>query len=171
MSDFFNKLSSYNLFNYLLPGVIFAVLADAFTQYKFIKDNIILGLFVYYFIGMIISRLGSLIIEPLLKKTRFLIFAEYEDYVSASKKDEKVNLLSEVNNTFRTICSLSMSLLFLKLFGTIAAKYSWLNQRSDLILIIFLLILFLFSYRKQTSYLKKRVQANVDGNINKEEKQ
>jgi len=68
MKDLLDKLSSYDIFNYLLPGVIFAVLAEKLTSFSFIKKDIILGVFLYYFIGLVISRIGSLFIEQFLKK-------------------------------------------------------------------------------------------------------
>ena len=35
MSDILDKLSSYNIFNYLLPDTLFAVAGDAFTSNSF----------------------------------------------------------------------------------------------------------------------------------------
>ena len=98
MKELFDKLSSYNIFNYLFPGVLFAVLANNLTSYKVLMDNILIGAFVYYFIGLVVSRVGSLILEPLLKLVRILHFASYKDFVRASKIDGKIELLSEINN-------------------------------------------------------------------------
>jgi len=86
MKDLLDKLSSYNIFNYLLPGIIFVVIAEKLTSFSFIQDDIIFGIFLYYFIGLVISRIGSLLIEPSLKKIRFLTFAPYSEFVTASKK-------------------------------------------------------------------------------------
>lgn len=160
MKDFLSKLSSYNLFNYLLPGIIFVVLAKELCNYSFVQQDIVLGVFLYYFIGLIISRFGSLVIEPILKYISFLRFAEYKDFVAASKKDEKIELLSEVNNTYRTLCSLFLLLGFLKIYGIIENKYTALKDWNSVILIFLLLVMFLFSYRKQTKYITKRIQAN-----------
>jgi hypothetical protein len=63
MINLLDKLSSYNLFNYLLPGIVFVILSSDFTRYSFVQQDIVLGLFLYYFIGLAISRFGSLIIE------------------------------------------------------------------------------------------------------------
>ena len=68
MKDLLEKLSSYNIFNYLLPGIVFVALADALTSFHFVQQDIVIGVFVYYFIGLIISRLGSIVIEPILSK-------------------------------------------------------------------------------------------------------
>lgn len=159
MSELLNKLSSYNLFNYLLPGVLFAALSGHVTKYSFIQEDIVTGVFVYYFIGLVISRVGSLVIEPLLKWGRFLKFADYKDFVSASKEDQKLEVLSETNNMYRTITSLFLLLFLLKLYERMTNKYSFLNDWNTYILIGVLLIMFLFSYRKQTKYITSRIEA------------
>jgi len=160
MKDIIDKLSSYNLFNYLFPGVVFVVLADAITDYSFIQQDVILGFFLYYFVGLVISRVGSLVVEPLLKCTSFLKFADYKDYVAATKKDERVELLSEVNNTYRTLCACFGLLVLLKLVEILGRKFSIPQGWELFILVVTLLVIFLFSYKKQTAYVKKRVEAN-----------
>ena len=160
MKDLLSKISSYNLFNYLFPGIIFVILASEFTHYSFIHKDIVIGLFLYYFIGLVVSRFGSLVIEPLLKYLSFLQFSEYKDFVAASKKDEKIELLSEVNNTYRTICSLFILLFLLKLYEKIEGIYPDLKEWNIIILVVLLLAMFLFSYRKQTSYITKRIEVN-----------
>jgi len=160
MKDIIDKLSSYNLFNYLLPGVVFVILADAITDYSFIQKDVVLGLFLYYFIGLVISRVGSLVVEPLLKRVSFLKFADYKDYVVATKKDERVELLSEVNNTYRTLCACFGLLILLKLVEILGKKFSIPQGWEFFILVVLLLVIFLSSYKKQTAYVKKRVEAN-----------
>ena len=90
MKDILQKLSSYNIFNYLLPGIVFVALLRLFTSYNLIVNEVIVGAFLYYFIGLIISRIGSLVIEPILKKTSLINFSDYGNFISASKKDEKI---------------------------------------------------------------------------------
>ena len=63
MSDLIDKLSSYNIFNYLLPGTLFAGAGSAFTSFDFTFDNLFIAGFAYYFFGLVISRIGSLVIE------------------------------------------------------------------------------------------------------------
>lgn len=160
MIEILDKISSYNLFNYLLPGILFVIIANKFTSYSFIESDLIIAAFVYYFIGLIISRFGSLIIEPILKKISFLKFADYRKFVSASKKDTKINLLSESNNMYRTFCSMLILLVLLKFYDLIEMKFQILNSWSPYILIGSLLLMFFYSYRKQTAYITKRIEAN-----------
>ena len=160
MKDLFSKLSSYNLFNYLLPGIIFVVLSSKMTPYSFIQEDIVIGVFLYYFIGLVISRFGSLVIEPVLKRLSFLRFTDYKDFVSASKADQKIEVLSEVNNMYRTLCTLFIFMLLLKVYQVVETKFPVLKEWSVIALVSLLLILFLFSYRKQTNYITKRIKAN-----------
>jgi len=161
MKDLLDKLSSYNIFNYLFPGVLFAVLADKLTSYKLLIDNVVIGVFVYYFLGLVVSRVGSLILEPLLKQIRILHFTPYEDYVRASKLDGKIELLSEINNMYRTLSSVFICLLFLYFYGFLEKKYTVISDYSLVLAIILLMILFVFSYRKQSDYIKVRVKRAI----------
>lgn len=159
MKEFLEKISSYNLFNYLLPGIIFVVIAKEFLGYSLIQTDVVVGVFLYYFIGLVISRFGSLTIEPILKKVRFLKFADYKDFVSASKLDSKIEIFSEANNTYRTFCSMLLLLLLLKLYIFIEFFHPWLKAWDVHILIELLLVLFVCSYKKQTGYITKRIRA------------
>ena len=90
MKEIIDKITTYNLFNYLLPGIIFVIFMNKFIGYDFVQDNNFIGGFLYYFIGMIISRIGSLIVEPVLEYLKFLKKSDYQEFVSASKKDSKI---------------------------------------------------------------------------------
>jgi len=160
MKELLAKLSSYNIFNYLFPGVVFVVLLSKISEYNFIQKDIITGAFLYYFIGLIISKVGSLFIEPFLKWINFLKFSEYPKFVSASKVDAKIDLFSEVNNMYRTLCSLFLLLVVSKAYETYLSELSFFKNYGSVFVIVLLLILFVFSYRKQTSYITKRVDSN-----------
>ena len=161
MKEVFEKISSYNIFNFLVPGILFVIFSKVFIGYNLFLQNDFMGAFLYYFIGMIISRFGSLIIEPFLKWSTFIKFADYKRFVLASQKDEKIAVLSEVNNTYRTLLSLFILLLGLKAFRFLKFRFAISDNCTYFILIFLLLIMFLFSYRKQTNYITKRIDANI----------
>lgn len=163
MNEIFDKISSYNIFNYLLPGTLFAAISDEYSSYSFIQDDVLLGVFYYYFIGLVISRVGSLVIEPFLKKIGFLKFTEYEKFLTASQVDEKLDELSEANNMYRTMCSLFIFVLGILVFDAVASSTPYLRDGAPYVVAVVLLFLFIFSYRKQTRYIVKRVnRANED---------
>lgn len=160
MNELLNKISSYNIFNYLLPGIVFVVLTGDSINYPLAGQDIVTLAFFYYFVGLVVSRVGSLIVEPLLKRYSFVKFADYKDFVAASKKDAQVEVLSEVNNTYRTLCALFGLLLLVKLYARVRARFPLLQEWDVIFLLVLLLVLFLFSYRKQTSYVTRRIKAN-----------
>ncbi len=162
MKELLNKISSYNLFNYLFPGVIFSMVISRWSEINLIQDDIVTGLFFYYFIGLVISRFGSLIIEPILKWINFVKFANYSDFVKASKKDQKLEILSESNNMYRTLISLFLIILLSKIYLKMTTNLGWGLQTHLGIITVSVLILFLFSYRKQTSYITKRIKSDLE---------
>lgn len=162
MIEFMDKLSSYKLFNYLLPGIIFTGLLNKVTQYSVVQDNLIIGVFIYYFIGLIISRIGSLVIEPFLKKCHFVVFANHEEFIRAGKVDAKLDILSEENNMYRTFCSLFFTLLIMKIYEVLEFNFKAIVNLREWIGLFTFLALFLFAYRKQTKYINSRINANKE---------
>ena len=160
MNEVISKLSSYNLFNNLLPGIIFSAMIEQFTHYSLIQDNLLIGVFLYYFIGLILSRVGSIVIEPFLKWIKFLKFAEYKDFVEASKKDGKIEIFSEQNNMYRTFIAMLLLFLILRAYEVLSLIYPIFESLGEYILLFSILLLFLISYKKQTSYIRKRVTIN-----------
>jgi hypothetical protein len=160
VKDILDKLTSYNIFNYLFPGVVFAIIAKTTTDYNFVQEDNLLGAFLYYFIGMTISRFGSVIIEPLFKKIKLIKYREYKEFIDASKKDSKIELLLEVNNTYRTLNAMTFSLLLLKFYNFLDTKFQFDNSTSLTVITIIITILYVFSYRKQANFIVKRIVAN-----------
>ena len=161
MKEFIEKISSYNLFNNLLPGILFAIIAKQTTKYDLIQSDILLGLFLYYFIGLIISRFGSLVFENILIKLKFVNYANYKDFVQTQKEDSKIDSLLESNNMFRTLSAMGFLLLFLKLYEYISIRLQIDDNITCISFVILIMTLFLFSYRKQTSYIRKRVEIHT----------
>ena len=161
MNDLLAKISSYNIFNYLLPGAVFVAISQPWTGYSFDQTNLVVAAFVYYFMGMVISRIGSLVVEPIAKKSSFVKFSAYSDFVKASQKDTKLETLSEANNTYRTLCGLFLAVIALKLYSLGEQAIPALIVWRVYILTVFLLVLFAASYKKQTRYVFERVRANI----------
>jgi len=161
MNDFLGKLSSYNLLNYLLSGVLFVILSEIFTSYSFAQEDLTIGIFLYYFVGLVISRVGSLLIDPVLKWTKFVRFADHSDFVKVSKIDHKLEVLSEQNNVYRTLIAVFGSVIFLKAFELLKGDFACIAKLESELLFIFILLLLLFGYRKQTAYITKRIEGNL----------
>lgn len=165
MEDLVKKVSQYQLFNFLLSGALFVFLLSKTTPISLTSEDVVLALFTYYFIGLFISRIGSLLIEPLLKKFKVVVFAPYSDYVDAAKKDPKIDPLSQENNTYRTL--ISTFTIFLATLAVYNYAGDFISAHLNIFyyaLAVALLILFVFSYRKQTKFIVERVKkANENG--------
>jgi hypothetical protein len=166
MNELLKKMSSYDIFNNLLPGILFVVLAKYITSYNFVQSDIILGLFLYYFIGLVISRIGSLFVEWLLKKIKFIKYCDHKDFATAQKQDKKIDTLLESNNMYRTFIAMEVLLLLLKLYELFTAKFQICDTATKIGLSLVILVLFLLSYRKQTKYIVKQVSYKLKDNDN-----
>lgn len=163
MDKFLDKISAYQFLNYMIPGTLFLVLVDVLGIYVLPLDNVLHMLFGGYCSGMVLSRIGSLLLEYYLKKWKFVVYAPYSDYKDAESKDSKVGVLSTENNMYRTFFSLFLTLLLLFGLNLIPCVKEFMHTPwMALIAIVLLTLLFLFAYRKQTSYVRQSVEHLVN---------
>ena len=162
LSDLLDKLTSYNLFNYLLPGAVFAYFAEQSFGVKLVPDDLVTAAFVYYFLGVVVSRFGSLVLEPLLKKLRLVKFESYAAFLSASDKDPKLEVLVESANMYRTFLSIMLLLLLLTAYLEAEIFYPTLTEWRGLIGGSTLALIFLSAYKKQVNYISSRVRKGND---------
>ena len=157
MDKFLNKLSEYHFIQSLVPGMIFTYCSKMFYEINFLTDKPVYDFIVILIIGIIISRIGSIIVEPILRKLKILKFCKYTDYVEASQKDSFIKNLSETNNLYRAIIATFLVLPVERLYIFLRERFLWIHEWSYLILSVLFIVLFIFSYRKQTKYIKERV--------------
>lgn len=156
MDSLLSLLNEYELFNNIFPGIIFLYFSNLQNYIPILdKINIYEKLFLYYFIGLIIGRIGSLFLEPLFKKLEIIKFADYSKFLKAEEKDSRIHMLVLVNNMYRSFC-----VVFLFSFFWLIYKNDFLFSTllPRLLIILFLFFLFVYSYKKQTEYIKKRVE-------------
>ena len=56
MNEILKKIENYNILNYILPGIIFVVGFKYYINVTLIAtDNLLISVFLYYFIGLVIS--------------------------------------------------------------------------------------------------------------------
>lgn len=157
-----DKLSQYNFLTNILPGTVLCLMIEYVVGYHIINDDIYLSFIMFYFVGIVNSRFGSLIIEPFLKLTRIVVFEKYDRFVKAEKIDPKITLLSQENNVYRSYLSAMCITLLLLGYEHLSIICPLLKENANFILVFSLSVLFLFSYIKQTGFVKKRIKANLD---------
>ena len=133
-------------------------LGERLTSFSLIQRSWIVGIVLYYFIGLVISSVGSLIVKPVLERIGFVKEAPYEDYVEASESDSRIGILSAQNNLFRTLCAMSIILIGLKIGEKVMGILPWGADVYDFIFLVGLFVLLLLSYRKQAQDVVRRVR-------------
>ncbi|MCF6371260.1 hypothetical protein [Rhizobium halophilum] len=157
MNEILAKLSSYDIFVNLVPGALFFFFLSVSGIYTLGPNTVIGELVVYYFIGLVISRIGSVVIEPILKGCRIIKYGAYSDFVRASDKDPKIQILLEASNLFRTLLALVLVCAIAYNWNAIRAAAGLSDWAWVMICCALLVLLFLISFRKQNGFISKRV--------------
>ena len=159
MENIVDRISNYNLFNYLFPGVIYVIAVNHFTRMNLPTENLLEALFLCYFIGLAISRIGALIVEGLIRKIpSYPEEASYKDFVEASKQDTSINVLSSERNIYRTTISLGIVILLTIALDSLFKCIDISEKTVFVLLIVVLVVLFIFAYIRQTKFIVNRVK-------------
>lgn len=164
-----DKVSGYEILNGIIPGAVYVYFINRITPFSIVADDICVSLILYYFIGTIISRIGSLIIEPLINKKVVyrtgtkVTYSPYEDYVKAETKDSagRIKAVSSLNNMYRSFESLGICVLVTYMFSVVwqgIGVTEFVIRLLAVVGLLSLVLLFALSSKKQTRYLTKRVQ-------------
>lgn len=153
-----DKLSQYNFLTNILPGTVLCIILKYLVGYDLIPDDYYQAGIVFYFVGMVNSRVGSLVIEPILKAISWVKFAPYSEFLRAEKEDAKLTILSQENNVFRSYISLMFISILCYIYKNCSLDLRLSLNNESLVLIVILFVLFLFAYKKQTSFVRKRVE-------------
>lgn len=175
MIDIIKKLDSYQIMTNFLPGAFFGMILRYFFELPIPMENIVEEILVYYFIGFVINRIGSLIVKPILMTIKFIKETPYANYLKAVKADVKLDILSETNNYFRSVLTCFLLLPIVRLMQVLIENVRWIEKSWKGGAIVFLIVLFMFAYRKQTNIVKERAelineQQNTTPNCNAADK-
>lgn len=160
MIGIIEKLNSYQILTNLMPGAFFGLGIKFLFGLMLPTQNVGEEVITYYFMGLIINRIGSLVVEPILKKIGFVRFAPYSEYTKTEKLDSKIITLSEMNNYTRSLLTSVLIFPIIGVLQVVFAKWIWLSTGWRIWVIALLILLFLLTYRKQTEYVRKRIETN-----------
>lgn len=164
LAAFLGRISNYNLLNNLIPGAILCVLLKYLVGYDLMNVGTLELLVIFYFVGMVNGRIGSLVVEWFLKKVHFVTFREHKQFVAAEQKDKKIVYLSETNNMYRSMISVAFTALLVKLYHVgVDLHWNWGNV-SEWVALVAILIIFSCAYRKQTKYIVSRIDYHTESN-------
>ena len=149
------KIETYHVINYLLPGVVFGIFLCYLLEINIYDSNAAVAVIEYYFTGLVLNRIGSVIIKPILKKFNIIYETDYKKFVNMEKEDEKISLLVREGNQFRTFIATFLILILVEIYNIIIGND---EKAVIIVLFLFLSILFTCSYRKHTKFILKRVE-------------
>ena len=155
------KFSKYEWLNSLLPGVFFVLLGKVLKCPMLSPDNWLETLGVYMLWGELSSRVGALVVEPMLKYAhvvRFTNYGDYQDYQAQHK--EVADMLMANANFARTLCALGLLLAILRLTvllpccgHVVCVVFGWRD-----VAVLAWIMLFLFAYCRQVNFLVARIE-------------
>jgi hypothetical protein len=155
MEDLLKKISSYNVVNHLVPGAIYTFAISSYLGRTDIVENLVLFFFFAYFSGVVIGRVGSLLVEKTLRI--FWKKGSYEDFLDAEKEDLKLQILVEDQNMFRSLIALAITLYasvrYLELRQNVAVLQKYDMELGTGIFIF----LFIIAYISHDQFITKRI--------------
>ena len=158
MEKVLDRISEYGIINNIFPGAVFVYALDFLYKIKIYTDDVLTMIFIYYLVGVILSRVGSIVVEPILKKCNLLKRSEYKAFIAAEQKDEKIQTLLGVGNMYRTLSATVIMLVVAKGIKELVSSYQWIKVLTIIVGIICLLVLLIVSYAKQSDCIRKRVE-------------
>lgn len=157
ISKIIDKISQYEILNYLIPGITLCLVLEH-IGYSILVYNTIINFFVYYIVGLINSRVASLLIEPLFKYRKNSGWVDYILYNKAKQKCPFIGTLSAHNNMYRDFVAVWGITIIAYGYRLLTLNCVWLLTHQSIILFVLLLLLFIFAYKKQTGYVAKNVK-------------
>lgn len=162
MDKFIDKVTEYHLMNYLLPGAAFWVLFEKMSGLQLVNFDLFRGFIFSYFAGMVISRVGSLLIEPLFIHIKSDFYAERTEYYKAEKEDEKLKELLRDSNMYRTMMMVCLAVILACALSFVYVQFPDMRNILKLVSIVILFIIFAFSFIKQTEHIKSRINKDKE---------
>lgn len=153
----FDKLDAYNLVANLVPGaaLVYALFSSGFPTPQ--PNDLGAFLLVAFVSGVLTNRLGSLVLDPLLRhpKVRFLKPKDYKAFVTSEKSDAKLETIVANTGLYRTFVTAGILYLLL-----IAANH-FIDLSAQWVFVAFVvtgIVISAFALRKEDGYIKDRVE-------------
>ena len=161
LDEVIKKISAYDLLNTLIPGGLLVLALDWMGYIDIDGIHAVFLIVLSYVVGLIASRIGSLVLEPLAKKCKLLRRTDYSDFINAEKNDDRIISFVAISNMYRTLAGAFV------VFGMLALGTLLPEDFRTILLITYGFIgfiLFFCGWVKQDRYISKRVEIGKDDN-------
>lgn len=157
METIIKKLEEYKIIINLIPGYFFLWLLKNYIGIEISFVNVFQEAIIAYVVGTAIGRIASIIFSKLLRKIKIIKFANYEDYVAASKKDAQISNLLMNANFYRSLFTVIILIFILKIVMNFNINFECIKNIS----LIILLIIFLLAFKKEEDNITGRININI----------
>lgn len=159
INQMLDKFSPYQFFCNLLPGVLIVNGFCYVTSTALATENLCETFVIFYFYGVAVSRIASIIVEPGLKRLLKIKFTPYTRYLEALFQDMTLADLMREANMFRALLTCSLILLLVWVLNFIPFMRAHWSSPDCFILVhaLVLIPVFALAYRKQCKIVKLRV--------------
>lgn len=150
MESIANNISSYNIIANFIPGMISIIGMKYFLNFDITHLNNLWVAILAYFVGLIINRLGSIVIKMPCNILRCCKQQDYKLFIEAEKKDSKISILSETSNMYRSFATIFLIAICICFYKNISSR--------NMLPFLLGFALFLYSYIKQQKYINSLIK-------------
>jgi hypothetical protein len=155
----FDKLDAYNLVANLVPGaaLTYALHFSGFPTPP--PDKLGAFLLVAFVAGVTANRMGSLLLDPLLRRWKFLKPKDYHSFLMREKGDRKLDALVANSGLYRTFFTAGIIYLAAVIAAPLVADVG--IQTLLVTFVIAGMAVFLFAFKKEDSYIHSRIERDA----------
>lgn len=171
MENLVNSISKYQLAINLIPGYIFAILLQRYAHIVLLEGDVLQDAFVSYFFGLIIGRIGSIVVERLMDRYNktYKNAPKYNDKIKAERIDPKIEILDRQCTIYRNCCAgcccviIGIIINFFWGDGLLPSSFKYGS------IFFILIILLVRAMDKQCNYVNKRIGMAISEKLNHKE--
>ena len=152
MEKIIEKIDNYNLFTNIVPG--FLILMFNVYYFNLIGEQIVIA----YFAGQTLNRIGSITIGILLLKLTREKGEPYNKYIVACRKDDKIDILLQERDTFRTFCTLVLVCMLEIIFYKLIKFFNISNGITIFSVLTIMFVIYAISFCKYNKYISERIR-------------
>lgn len=159
----FDKLDAYNLFANLVPGaaLTYALHYSGFPSPS--PDEALAFLLVSFVAGVTANRLGSLLLDPLLRRWKFIKPKDYHSFLMREKADRKLDALVANSGLYRTFFTAGIIYLAAVIIAPLVTPIG--GKALLLIFVVAGMAVFLFAFRKEDGYIHSRIGPKPEAEV------
>ncbi|GLR46525.1 hypothetical protein [Sphingomonas astaxanthinifaciens] len=155
----FDKLDAYNLVANLVPGaaLTYAFHATGIPSPK--PEDIGAFVLVAFVIGVTVNRLGSIVLDPLMRKLRLLKPKDYRSFVTSEREDKKLETIVANAGLYHTFLTAGVVFLSALLFRSTLSQLN--HDLLATVLVLMGMAVFFLAFRKEDGYIHTRIDVSV----------